>query len=191
MMKLSTKIQKFFGRAALCAALFTLSATATGCADLDTIEHTERRVVQLPAPTSAKHPNKGIISAIPLYFEHRTPLPKKKNLNPDHIDSVKMGLIKVSILNPQPQDSLGFVRDIQVYLRTNDQDKSLIAFGGPYAPGQKEVELRLTDQELKPYIVSDQAEIFAIFAGFEPGSQLSLDVEARFLIDINLREIIF
>lgn len=191
MMQLLNHLRKSLGRAALFASMLGLSAFATGCGDLDTVEHTERRVVQLPAPSGSVANSGASFPAIPLYFEHRTALPKKKDLDPDNIDSVKLGSIRVSILNPRPNDNLGFVKDIQVYLRTNDDDQSLVAFGGPYVLSEKTVELRLTDSELKPYIIADQAEIFAIFAGFEPGAQLDLEVEARFLIDINIPNIIF
>lgn len=171
-------------RSIFLASALLLSTFGAGCA-LDTIVLTEERKVSLPKPV--KHPKAQFI---PLVFEHVADLPSDQ-VPANKIDSVKLRRLEIIIPDPSPTRNFNFVSQLKVFLQTPKAPSRLVASKGMLEPNASVATLEVQDIELKEYLSKNDAQIRVRFEGGQPQEQLDVRVEADFLVNIRVKEVLF
>lgn len=172
-------------RHALRLATIVFALGSTGCGGLDTIVLSEERTISLPTPTRL-----STLRSFPLFFEHASDLPDT-GVNPKHIESVKLKRLELVLHDPSPVRDLNFIDELQVYVQTPTTPSRLIASSGPLERGANVATLTIQDAELRDYLAAKNAQIRVLFVGTQPLAQIDVSIEADFLIDVHVKNVIF
>lgn len=101
----------------------------------------------------------------------------------DQIDSVKM---KTFVLRTDdPSATLDFIESVEFYAEAEGLPRVLVASSSDLA-GQSSVELDLTDEELKPYVVAPYMTIGAEVVGERPDEDTTIIAEVTLAVDATI-----
>ncbi len=109
-----------------------------------------------------------------------------ENIDENDIDSVKMTRLRLTIESPEEGIDFTFLENIAFFVEGEGLPRKRLAFGGPFEPGEKVIELALEDTELKPYLALDTMDVTTDVTGQRPAEDTEVRADLKFNIDVDV-----
>ena len=110
-------------------------------------------------------------------------------MNPDQIDRLYLDHLVLKSSSTKRGDDFGLLDEIEVYVEGDDLDPVLVAHGGPFAAGAREVELETTGTDITPFLDNDEVSVTTRAKGSLPTREMPISAKATFSVDVDVMRV--